>query len=355
MRKLIAVLAFSFAACILSTAGATPAEKTTIEEVQKSLNELGKEMKAGKDDVAILRRDQVNYRVEKDLLKEAYASNLQSINVIVSILIGFIGVVGAIFGYFGFKSIQGFKADYQRELDELRNLKTILQNEVKVIVEQQSVVKDDVSKIVRINEEQDRRLKMLEIVEKVSQYVHLKQFQFALEYIAAGLAIDPDNVRLLGGKAHCHGVLGEFTSAIDAQRRAFEQDPSVMENALSLAELYLLGNQVAEFDKLYESRKEDFDKASNGATIAYLQAMRAFVKGNVESMKEAIRSYVATASLGASPRMGEWGFQEAYVAINAVPDGPAKSMIVPVVEFFSGKRPKEYIGLLLMPPNPPST
>jgi len=49
------------------------------------------------DQLAEVRRDQLNYRLEKDLLKEAYSSNLQIIN---GVLVFFLGVISLI-GFFG--------------------------------------------------------------------------------------------------------------------------------------------------------------------------------------------------------------------------------------------------------------
>jgi len=40
-----------------------------------------------KDSVSEIRRDQLNYKIEKDLLKETFSSNYQTINIVLAIIL----------------------------------------------------------------------------------------------------------------------------------------------------------------------------------------------------------------------------------------------------------------------------
>src|SRR5437764_14025284 len=53
------------------------------------------------DAVTEVRRDQLNYQIERDLLKETYGSNLQTINLVLTIVLGAFAVIG----YLGVRSI----------------------------------------------------------------------------------------------------------------------------------------------------------------------------------------------------------------------------------------------------------
>ena len=57
------------------------------------------------NDIKEVRRDQLNYQIEKNLLKEAYSSNYTTIQIIISIILG----IFAILGYLGIKSITSLK------------------------------------------------------------------------------------------------------------------------------------------------------------------------------------------------------------------------------------------------------
>ncbi|MEK6744629.1 MAG: hypothetical protein AABZ15_13530 [Nitrospirota bacterium] len=43
-----------------------------------------------KDDIQEIRRDQLNYKIEKDLLKETYSTNYQTINFMISLALLFL-------------------------------------------------------------------------------------------------------------------------------------------------------------------------------------------------------------------------------------------------------------------------
>ena len=62
--------------------------------------------------------DRINYRIEKDLLKEAYSSNLQTINMVITFVLG----VFAFLGYLGIRDISTIKKEYLLELSKLLSL-----------------------------------------------------------------------------------------------------------------------------------------------------------------------------------------------------------------------------------------
>ncbi len=164
------------------------------ENIQSDIRQLKQDIKTTSNDVEILRRDQTNYRIEKDILKEVYSSNYQTINIIITIVLGVIGVLG----YLGIRSIKEVKSDYANELSELRKLKSTFEVELLALVNKQKEFESKIGDLAKTNEEQDRRLKVLEIIEKISKIIGTGQWQWALQYISLGLDIDGRKTRING-------------------------------------------------------------------------------------------------------------------------------------------------------------
>ena len=73
-------------------------------------------------DIKSIRNNQLNYNIEKNLLKEAYSSSLQTINIVISISLAVFGILGAIVAFAGIKSIITLKREYQNKLNDMHKL-----------------------------------------------------------------------------------------------------------------------------------------------------------------------------------------------------------------------------------------
>lgn len=71
------------------------------------------------DELAMIKANQINYRIEKDLLKETYSNNYERINTVITAILGFV----ALLGFLGIKDISKIKTQYNNELSKLRKLK----------------------------------------------------------------------------------------------------------------------------------------------------------------------------------------------------------------------------------------
>jgi len=317
------------------------------EDIRNDIQQLKRDTKVSSDDLAILRRDQVNYRIEKDLLKEAYASNLQSINIIVAIVFGVITLVGGLLGYLGVRGIRELRADYAKELDQLKTVKTGLENELTSLRAKQTAVENRVGDLTKTNDEQDRRLKVLELIEKVSELLQTRQFEWAMEYISIGLGLDPKNVRLLSLKTACHGKLGEFTAVIDSAKKILEIEPENNFIVCNLLETLAITNKTAEFNELYAKHKAAVDAKDDGALIVYLRALLALTKGDIGNAKAQLAPFVSKCPEGAAARLGRWEFDESMHVISRMPDGESKALALKVVQFFQGSLPTQGLKAVL--------
>lgn len=315
--------------------------------VRNDIQQLKRDIKANTDDVAILRRDQINYRLEKDLLKEAYASNLQSINIIVAIVFGVVTLVGGVLGYLGVRSIRELRADYAKELDQLKTVKTSLEIEIASLGAKQVAVEGRVGDLTKTNEEQDRRLKALELIEKVSELVRTRQFAWALEYISIGLGSDPKNTRLLNLKAACHGKQGEFAALIDTCNRILEVEPEDVSVVCNLLEALAITNKAAEFEVLYAKHKAAVDAHSAGALIVYLKTLLALTRGDIRNAKAQLAPFANNCPEGAAARLGSWQFDEPTLMVSRMPDGEVKVLAQKIVQFFQGSLPTQELKAVL--------
>lgn len=340
MNVIIPVLLAMWIATIPVAEAGEPRKES---ELRNELRELKQNYAGLRDSLEAIRRDQINYRIERDLLKDAFSSNLQTINLVLTIVLG----VFAVLGYLGFKGIVSIRGDYSNELNELRKLKVSLEAEIKTVVAEQATVKDDLNKVIVENQKQDQRLKVLEIKEKVSQLIEAKKYGFALEFAEAGLAIEPMNIQLLNNKATCLMKYARFDQAIETIDEVLRQEPENRVAVHNKHELLLIQERVADFDALLGKHKENTEKERNGGILAYLLAVRALVTKDLNAMKVALTPFLEKCADGTATRLGTWGFDEIRWYMRKAPNSPSKDLMNKAIEFLDGKLSTQDMKALL--------
>lgn len=335
----------------LSATPAVYAQRAAMPSLSVKSEELNREVATLRDAVEMVRRDQLNYRIEKDLLKEAFSSNLQTINLVLTLVLG----VFAVLGYLGFKGISNIKTQYDAELAELRRLKGTLEAEIGKVTAEQEAVNENIGRLTKESEEQERRLKVLEIKEKVSQLIEAKKYSLALEFCDAGLAMDPENVNLLNGKGLCHMKFRQFSLADEALTKVLVIAPQNTAATTNLAELYLLTERLADFDTFAAVNKEALIKQRRGLLYDYFQLLRAVVRKDLTEAISIAKSKLLVLREGPMPRLGTWGFDEARWYVQQMPAGPLRTLAANVIFFLDGtKSTKELEAVLarLLPEEP---
>lgn len=315
------------------------------ENIQSDIHQLKHDVKTTANDIEILRRDQINYHVEKDILKEAYSSNIQTINIVITIVLGVIGVLG----YLGIRSIKEVQSDYAAELNELKNIKTNFELELQTLVIKQKEFESKIGDLAVTNEKQDRRLKVLELTEKASELMKTKQWKWALEYISLGLDIDHENVPLLNQKTLCHGKLGEFSSAIELSKKIIElePEPKSVVNIINLLEYAALSNQQNEFANIYAAHKDIVDRHISGNAITYLSALANVIKGDLQQAVKILDAFVKKSPNETIKYLGFWSFDEVFTVTSKLPEGKQKDLLIKMALYFDGKiLPKDFEAYL---------
>lgn len=297
----------------------------------KDTVELQGRLKRVESEIAEIRRDQINYRIEKDLLKETFSSNYQTINIVLAIVLGVFGIVG----YLGIRDIGAMKKEYLAELEKIGDLRKDLEVKVSKIGEEQQKAKDDYLEIIKTNEDQSRRIKVLELQEKISSLLQMGAHQRALEYVAVALPLDPDNTVLLGQKASCLWKLNDLNGAILVFSEILKYDPTHRNAILNQLELYLIANRIPDFEELYAKNKSWVDQRDNSVLSMYFDLLKHYQLAQDDQAKTLVRKYVEECP-AEQKRLTSWSFDEILGFLKDQADTRRKRCLTIFVSLISG-------------------
>ncbi len=304
----------------------------TVDDTSSLVNKFKKLENA----VSEIRRDQLNYKIEKDLLKETFSSNYQTINIVLTIILGIFTLIAV----FGFRDIGRIRKDYLDELKELSELRKDFELRIKEFESGQEKVKDDYIEILKANEEQNRRIKILELQEKISSLIESRNYRGVLEYAAVALHFDPDNVIILYSKALALWRTGDLHGAVLAYEKVVDIEPNNVKAVLELHELYLIQNQIEKYEILYKEHKSIVDRECDGNINIYFKALKLYQQNDYNSMKLNVQKYVATVPPEKNT-LAEWEFNDVLVAFKSHPDSKKKRLLLLFIELLMGKIDKE--------------
>lgn len=293
-------------------------------------NEL--ELKKLENSIIEIRRDQLNYQIERDLLKETFSSNYQTVNIVLTIVLG----VFSILGFLGIKDIGAIKNQYHAELEKMNDLRRNFESAIKQYKDDQLKVKEDYIQILSANEEQNRRLKVLELQEKVDSLVSGKNYQRALEYIIPALELDPKNIILLNHKGTCLWRIKDYIGSINEYQKVVEIEPNNIFAVENIAELYIITNQIDEFDLFYKKHKSVLQSISNGVLIIYFDTLRNYINNNVDEMKRIIRGYIESLTQEKSKKTN-WDFTDIVVAFSPKNDEAKGALLLLLISILKGE------------------
>lgn len=253
---------------------------------------------------------------------------------LLSIVLGVFTVGGGIFGFFGIRNVTALHKKYKKELQQLKALKSTLEAELTQVAKQ-------VAEIQQTNEGQDRRLKVLELMEKIAELMKDRQYASALSYIDVALEIDPKNTTLLGYKAISQARTGHLRDSIKTSEIILGIDPNNVSAATNLLEFLALDRQSKEFEAAYGKYEALCEKSRNGTTLTYLFALNKIVSGDLKSAVERLKTFVSSYSAGGkkTPMVG-WRFDEAQrYFVQGCSDAGKKELTEKVIAFFEGSLP----------------
>lgn len=298
----------------------------------RSLIDVDLELQRQRDQLAEVRRDQLNYQIERDLLKETYSSNLQTINLVLAIILA----AFAALGYLGLRSLGTLRSQFQTDLDQFRAAKADLDRQVKELSMEQARASTLVTNLEAENKEQDRRLQSLELREKAGALIAQANFSLALEYLALGLEMTPNDTVMLRQRAHCLTKLGRLSDAIGVNETVLKLKPDDEGAVEDLAEFYLLANRVADSERIIATHPGLIEKRSP-LLPWYFEAIKLLLKGDVEELTQHVRGLLSLTPAGQAPRIPTWGFQEVRAAFSSRQDLSGRSVFFRAIDFLEGR------------------
>jgi hypothetical protein len=297
-----------------------------ISDLQDKVDKLGIQLK-------MVEQNQINYQVERDLLKETYSSNFETINIVLTIILGLFSIIG----FLGIRDISSLRTEYKVELGKLTESKKILDKITEEIGTKQETIIQQGQAIEKINEDQDRRIKILEIQEKAGTLIDQNNPQRALEYLAIGLDLDPKNILVINLQAKCFWKLRNYSGAIEKFEYLCEIDKTNEKlYKQNLLELYLFNNQIKKFDELFSLSLVDGN--GNGVEITleeYLKLLKRYVIGQ-SIFTELIEKMKGIDNI--QKEYFSWGFGELQSYLNGKKESKDKKALLSFINVIMGKK-----------------
>ena len=277
-------------------------------------------------------QNQLNYQIEKDLLKETYSNNYSRIQTIITIVLGLISILG----FLGLNSINKTRKEYDNELDSLKNLKTDFEKEFEKFQNKVQSFEDRISELNTVNQQQEIKFKILEIREKVDSYMDLEDYLKALEYINVGLDLDPSNSYLKYLKGYIYFKLEKYRESIEIQRDLINENPSNPTYITDLAELYLLSSNPDSFIALKEEFPSELELDFNKPLTVYFDTLLNLIKKDHQKITANIQKIIKKLDDNEHREFSEWEFRDVQKFLNKTKSSKPKEEFEKFLNVFSG-------------------
>jgi tetratricopeptide (TPR) repeat protein len=250
--------------------------------------------------------NQLNYKIEKDLLKETYSNNYSRIQTIITIVLGLISILG----FLGINSIVKTKKEYENELKEFAGLKTKFENDYKYLKDYQKSFDKQINEINSLNQEQDKKLKILDVKEKANTNINNGNYLQALEYITIGLELEPKDNDLRHLKGLAYFRMQQYEDAININKSILEDDPKNNASLYDLAELLLITERNEEFKELRNNNKIELNTNFDNPKSVYLEALHLYNLKKPEKISKMTEEFIADIDENSRKRFMGWNFTD---------------------------------------------
>lgn len=287
-----------------------------------------------KHEIEILKRDQLNYQIEKDLLKDAYSNNYDKLNLFITgilLLFGFFGVLGI-------RDINSIKKEHKDELEKLKSLQVDLESKSKDFEQTKTKYDREIKDIIEQNEEQNKKLKILEIKDKIDKLFKERDHQRALEFCAVALDMVPKDCDLLIRRSQLYSRTFNYNDAITNLKKVLEIEPDNTSANMNLAELYLFAGQKDKFDEIYKKHEDMFATKGEGKLKEYFELIDLFIKGKFDDIKEYISKNIDRNDLKNRKKQLEgWDLYDAMVFLANKPETDERKLLQNYTWYLDGQ------------------
>lgn len=278
--------------------------------------------------------NQLNYKIEKDLLKETYSNNYEKISLIITLILGITGV----FGYLGLKDITSIKKEYEKELSNLRQIQGQFNLKSKEFESERKKFDEDLKSIIKDNEEQSRKIKLIELKDKVRMLLKDNSLSSALEFANVALDISKEDTELLNLKGSILCRLNQLKEALQCFTLARASNPTDNPTTLNTVECLYFVNDLVTAKKIIDDNKSLFQEKEHGKLLELLNIFELYHTSKKEELLAIAKSYVDYSNLKTTAKkMHGWNLADAIYVIHHQPDNELKTIVQNIIWYWDGQ------------------
>ncbi|MCK8143361.1 hypothetical protein MW871_15830 [Flavobacterium sp. I-SCBP12n] len=286
------------------------------------------------DQLKEVRRDELNYKLEKDLLKETYENNFNNISLIITFILGIFGILG----FVGIRDINSIKREYMSELTNLKNLQNEIATKFKEFDTSKEKYDNELREILQTNEEQNKKIKVLELKEKISSLIKEKEYFSALEFCNVALELSNEDTFLLNQKASINARMRNYKDSVSIYSKLLEKDSTNNVIIYNLSEVLLLNRQREDYEKIIEEHKEMFSKKIDGKLLEIYSIVIAYQDKQIDKLKEYSISKIDIADLKTKRRkIDNWDFLDILLYLGNEPYSQETLIAQNIIWFLDGQ------------------
>lgn len=293
-----------------------------------------KKIKEIENNILRIEQGQINYKIEKDLLKETYSNNYEKINFTITFLLTIMGL----FGFFGLRDITATKKEYESELNSLKILKIEFTNSIQALNNENSKIETELKSILLENKEQDRKIKFLELKDKTHNLYKERNFVSALDFANAALEIKPEDQFINDTKAKILCNLNNFEEAEIIFKKVYDISPEINSTIFNYVEVLFLNGKIDTGKKLIEKHRRILENRSGGKLFKLFSLFETYYNKNIPELEKFVFELINDSNLQLKSKyIDNWNLTEALTFIHFQKESREKEIVQNLLWFIDGQ------------------
>ena len=327
MMKKLLIFFILFSISFIAIAASKDVAVTTSREVENKLYDLEHKVK-------IIDANQLNYKIEKDLLKETYSNNYDKINIFITFTLGFIAIIG----FLGIRDINAIKEKFEKELNEIKEIKNQFDLKSNEFDDNKKKIDGELKTIIEVNQEQSSKIKFIELKEKIGSLYNDRKLTLALEFTNAALEINQSDPSCLNVKGSILIQLNQIPDGLAAFHKAIQDNPDDTSSKLNYAECLYFSGKIDEAKQFIGQNEAVFKEKYKDELLDYFKIIELYFENNLEQLKEIAKGYVTHDNMqSTSKRLGNWNLTDAQLFAHYRDDSDIKTALQNIIWYWNDK------------------
>ena len=198
-------------------------------------------------------------------------------------------------------------------------------------------IDEELKTIIKENQEQNKKIKFIELKEKASSLYKEKNYSMALEFVNAALDINEANPVCLQIKGSILINQNDIPSALLVYRKAAEENPDNITSKANLVECLYIAGIIDEAETIVNKNKGIFESKIDGKFIETFNAIKMYHESDITGLKSLAESYIQYDNLNDYMKISGWSFRELIYFAYYLEDNELKTVIQNIIWYWSGK------------------